>query len=95
MEETGWKLVHADVFRKPKASILLSISVGSGMQVLFVSAVTLGFALLGFLSPAHRGSLLQTAMLVYTFMGFLGGYMAATCCKVFTELSARLLLFRP
>jgi len=88
-EETGWKLVHADVFRKPKASILLSVSVGSGLQVLFMSVVTLGFALLGFLSPAHRGSLLQTTMLIYTFMGFLGGYTAAMCCKVFNPEEPR------
>merc|ERR1719174_1044658 len=29
-EETGWKLVHGDVFRAPKQSKLLSASIGSG-----------------------------------------------------------------
>lgn len=58
-EETGWKLVHGDVFRKPRFGKLLAVSVGSGVQILGMSVVTLIFALLGFLSPAHRGGLLQ------------------------------------
>jgi len=33
-EETGWKLVHGDVFRKPPYSKLLVSCVGCGMQLL-------------------------------------------------------------
>merc|ERR1719321_2015686 len=33
-EETGWKLVHGDVFRKPPHAKLLACSVGSGVQIL-------------------------------------------------------------
>merc|ERR1712190_609009 len=58
-EETGWKLVHGDVFRKPPHSKLLAVSVGSGIQLLVCSTVTLIFSAIGFLSPAHRGSILQ------------------------------------
>mmetsp|Transcript_100178 Transcript_100178/g.188759 ORF Transcript_100178/g.188759 Transcript_100178/m.188759 type:complete len:635 (+) Transcript_100178:60-1964(+) len=82
-EETGWKLVHGDVFRKPRHSKLLAVSVGSGMQMLGMSVVTLIFALLGFLSPAHRGGLLQSMMLLFTFMGVFAGYVAARMYKVF------------
>merc|ERR1712232_173579 len=57
-EETGWKLVHGDVFRKPAHARWLAVSVGSGVQILGMSVVTLFFALLGVLSPAHRGALL-------------------------------------
>ena len=32
-EETGWKLVHGDVFRKPPHSQILACSAGSGIQV--------------------------------------------------------------
>merc|ERR1719230_1881679 len=46
-EETGWKLVHGDVFRKPPYSCLLAVSVGSGMQILGMSVVTMLFALVG------------------------------------------------
>jgi len=82
-EETGWKLVHGDVFRKPQYSTLLCVVTGSGMQLLGMSVVTIVFALLGFLSPAHRGSLLQSMMLLFTLMGVLGGYTSARLCKVF------------
>lgn len=82
-EETGWKLVHGDVFRKPRFAKLLAVSVGCGMQVLGMCAVTLIFALLGFLSPAHRGGLLQSMMLLFTFMGCVAGYVSSRLCKVF------------
>merc|ERR1712216_300356 len=82
-EETGWKLVHGDVFRKPDYSTLLSVSVGSGMQVFGMSCVILIFALLGLLSPAHRGGLLQSCMLCFTLMGVLAGYTSARMCKIF------------
>merc|ERR1719352_1809547 len=82
-EETGWKLVHGDVFRKPKHSKLLAVCVGSGVQILGMSVVTLIFALLGFLSPAHRGGLLQSMMLLFTFMGVFAGYTSARLYKVF------------
>jgi transmembrane 9 superfamily protein 2/4 len=82
-EETGWKLVHGDVFRKPPQSVLLAVSVGSGMQILCMSIVTLIFALFGFLSPAHRGGLLQCMMLLFTFMGTVAGYTSARFCKLF------------
>jgi len=84
-EETGWKLVHGDVFRKPRFSKLLAVSVGSGMQIMGMSVVTLIFALLGFLSPAHRGGLLQSMMLLFTFMGVLAGYTTARFYKIFGQ----------
>merc|ERR1719394_1180850 len=82
-EETGWKLVHGDVFRKPRHSKLLAVSVGSGMQILGMSVVTLVFALFGFLSPAHRGALLQSMMLLFTFMGIFAGYFSSRLYKMF------------
>merc|ERR1719424_517313 len=82
-EETGWKLVHGDVFRKPKHSKMLAVALGSGSQILGMSVVTLIFALLGFLSPAHRGGLLQSMMLLFTFMGVFAGYTSARLYKVF------------
>ncbi len=54
-EESGWKLVHGDVFRPPSFSpMLLSIMCGTGMQVLAMTLSTITFALMGFLSPANR-----------------------------------------
>jgi len=82
-EETGWKLVHGDVFRRPPFSKLLVASLGSGCQVLGMTLVTLVFAALGFLSPAHRGGLLQSTLLLFTFMGFAGGYSSSRLYKTF------------
>lgn len=81
-EETGWKLVHGDVFRKPSHSKVLVAFVGSGVQLLGMAFVTLFFAALGFLSPAHRGGLLQSTLLLFTFMGVPGGYASAKLYKL-------------
>jgi|Transcript_1809 transmembrane 9 superfamily protein 2/4 len=82
-EETGWKLVHGDVFRKPRYSKALVASLGSGVQLLGMAVVMLTFAALGFLSPAHRGGLLQSTLLLFTFMGIPGGYASARVFKLF------------
>jgi len=82
-EETGWKLVHGDVFRKPSFSKLLAVSVGCGAQILGMSVVTLICALLGFLSPEHRGALLQSMMVLFAIMGVLAGYVQAKLYRLF------------
>lgn len=82
-EETGWKLVHGDVFRKPRHSKVLAVSIGSGVQIFLMSFVTLAFALFGMLSPAHRGALLQCCLLLYTFMGIAAGYVTSRLYKMF------------
>merc|ERR1719327_475997 len=82
-EESGWKLVHGDVFRAPPYPAVLAATVGSGVQILGMSTVTLLFAVLGFLSPAHRGALLQSMMLVFTSMGVPAGYASSRLAKVF------------
>ena len=42
MEETGWKLVHGDVFRPPRYTRLLSALVGSGVQVFSSTLFVIG-----------------------------------------------------
>mmetsp|Transcript_92510 Transcript_92510/g.193407 ORF Transcript_92510/g.193407 Transcript_92510/m.193407 type:complete len:640 (+) Transcript_92510:47-1966(+) len=81
-EETGWKLVHGDVFRKPRHSKALAVSIGSGVQLLVCSVVTLVFSAAGFLSPVHRGSILQGMLLLFTFAGSLAGYVSARFYKM-------------
>lgn len=41
-EDYGWKLVHGDVFRPPTRSMLLAVFVGSGTQLIAMTALTLG-----------------------------------------------------
>jgi len=82
VEETGWKLVHGDVFRKPPHSRFLAVAVGTGIQLLVCACVTLIFSAAGFLSPVHRGSILQGMLLLFTFAGILGGYVSARFYKM-------------
>jgi len=82
VEETGWKLVHGDVFRKPPHSKLLAVAVGSGVQLLLASVVALIFSAVGFLSPVHRGSILQGMLLLFTFAGGVGGYTSTRLYKM-------------
>lgn len=74
-EESGWKLVHADVFRPPQtAPMLFAVMVGTGVQLGLMTLATLSFALIGLLSPANRGSLLTAFILIFVFMGASAGY---------------------
>ena len=84
-EEFGWKLVHADVFRPPQHAMLLSVLLGSGVQVFFMTLITLFFAFLGFLSPANRGSLMTCALVMYVCLGTPAGYVSARLCKFFGD----------
>lgn len=82
-EEFGWKLVHGDVFRPPRKGMLLAVLLGSGVQVFCMSIITLGFACLGFLSPANRGSLMTCAMVLFVLLGTPAGYVSARIYKSF------------
>lgn len=41
LEETGWKLVHGDVFRPPVHSRFFAAVIGSGIQVFFMALITI------------------------------------------------------
>ena len=82
-EDSGWKLVHGDVFRPPRNPLLLSVFLGNGAQLFVMTGTTIIFALLGFLSPSNRGSLGTVMILLYTLFGFIGGYVSARMYKTF------------
>lgn len=71
------------MFRPPRKGMLLSVLLGSGVQVFCMSFVTLIFACLGFLSPANRGALMTCAMVVYVLLGSPAGYVSARIYKSF------------
>ena len=75
-EESGWKLVSGDVFRAPASSAALCVHVGSGVQIMAACLVTLVLASLGFLSPASRGALLTTGMVLYVLLSGTAGLSA-------------------
>lgn len=83
-EESGWKLVHGDVFRPPATyPMLFSVFVGSGVQLCCMGVATLSFALLGLLSPANRGSLITAFILLFVFMGSFAGFYSSSIYKMF------------
>ncbi|KAK3426761.1 hypothetical protein EUGRSUZ_F03131 [Eucalyptus grandis] len=82
-EETGWKLVHGDVFRAPINPGLLCVYVGTGVQIFAMALVTMIFALLGFLSPSNRGGLMTAMVLLWVFMGLFAGYSSSRLYKMF------------
>ncbi len=82
-DDGGWKLVHGDVFRAPQHSLLLSVFIGSGFQLLLMCIVAIIFALLGLLSPSNRGSLGTAIVLLYAFFGIAGGFLSAYVYKFF------------
>ncbi|TRY63474.1 hypothetical protein TCAL_02093 [Tigriopus californicus] len=81
IEETGWKLVHGDVFRPPTHNRMFAAIIGSGIQIFCMMFVTIFFAMLGMLSPASRGALLTASIFLYEFMGLVGGYYAGRLYK--------------
>jgi len=84
LEEKGWKLVHADVFRPPSYSpLLLSVCCGTGAQLLCMTFWTIIFSAMGFLSPARRGALLMAELVFYVLMGVVSGYVTARLYKTF------------
>ncbi|CAO2815962.1 unnamed protein product [Amaranthus hypochondriacus] len=82
-EETGWKLVHGDVFRPPVNSDLLCVYAGTGVQCFGMMLVTMMFAVLGFLSPSNRGGLMTAMLFLWVFMGIFAGYASARLYKMF------------
>ena len=82
-EESGWKLVHADVFRPPKYPLFFCVCAGTGLQVLCCASVSIVFAVLGFLSPANRGSLATAVLVLFATAGTVAGYGSARLYKTF------------
>ena len=46
-EESGWKLVHGDVFRPPRNLVLLSAVVGTGAQLAMLVLLVILVAIVG------------------------------------------------
>ena len=83
-EETGWKLVHQDVFRPPTTCpMFLCVFIGGGVQVLVMALLTIAFAAVGFISPANRGSLMFVMLVLFALMGTFAGYHCARLYKTF------------
>uniref|UniRef100_A0A673UT92 Transmembrane 9 superfamily member n=2 Tax=Suricata suricatta TaxID=37032 RepID=A0A673UT92_SURSU len=80
-EESGWKLLHGDIFRPPRSRMLLSVFLGQGTHILIMTFITLVVACLGFLSPPNRGSLMTCTVVLWVLLGTVAGYVSARMYK--------------
>jgi transmembrane 9 superfamily member 2/4 len=84
VDERGWKLVHADVFRPPQNyPMLYCVFCGSGAQLALTVLMAIIFSAIGFLSPARRGSLMNAFLAFYVLCGVLAGYVSSKLYKSF------------
>nr|KJB77693.1 hypothetical protein B456_012G151500 [Gossypium raimondii] len=74
-EESGWKLVHGDVFRPPRYLALLSAVVGTGAQLAMLVLLVILLAIVGTLYVG-RGAIVTTFILCYAFTSFISGYVS-------------------
>ena len=80
-EETGWKLIHADVFRAPPNLSIFSAFVGAGTHLFAMTLLLLSLAVGGFFSLARRGSIVAACILLYVLCSAVGGYASARLYK--------------
>eukprot|EP00535_Pseudo-nitzschia_heimii_P011933 CAMPEP_0197196288 /NCGR_PEP_ID=MMETSP1423-20130617/32274_1 /TAXON_ID=476441 /ORGANISM="Pseudo-nitzschia heimii, Strain UNC1101" /LENGTH=627 /DNA_ID=CAMNT_0042650073 /DNA_START=53 /DNA_END=1936 /DNA_ORIENTATION=+ len=73
-EESGWKLIHGDVFRFPENSSLFCAAVGVGNQLIVTTFCHLVLALTGLISTTRRGSLLAGVVVLYCMTSFVAGF---------------------
>ncbi len=83
-DERGWMLVHGDVFRPPQyRPMLLSVFVATGLQLFFITLVTviLGFTKISSPVPfehegtiLRHGTMLTAVILIYVLTGCIAGY---------------------
>lgn len=57
-EESGWKLVHGDVFRPPRNLVVLSAVVGTGAQLALLVLLVILMAIVGTLYVGYVEDLL-------------------------------------
>jgi len=81
-EETGWKLVHGDVFRPPQFSpMLLSVMVGTGAQIGLAFAFAMVLAILNVTNSMKKGQILTSMILLYVLCGSIAGFVSARIYK--------------
>ncbi|PIA47107.1 hypothetical protein AQUCO_01400066v1 [Aquilegia coerulea] len=74
-EESGWKLVHGDVFRPPRNLVILSAVVGTGAQLAMLILLVILLAIIGMLYVG-RGAIVTTFIVCYALTSFISGYVS-------------------
>ena len=85
-EETGWKMIHGDVFRSPQLLNLFAAFVGSGAQIFATVLILLTCVLVGVFKATKRGALLTAVILIYALCGVAGGIVSG---RIFKQLKGK------
>jgi len=83
-EETGWKLLHADVFRAPKHRLFFCSAVGAGVQLFSAVVMIVGVGCIGVFY--QRGAVASAGVVSYMVTAAVGATAARTSTR---SLAAR------
>mmetsp|Transcript_7944 Transcript_7944/g.11332 ORF Transcript_7944/g.11332 Transcript_7944/m.11332 type:complete len:671 (+) Transcript_7944:67-2079(+) len=89
-EESGWKQVHGDVFRKPSLLPVFAAILGSGWQLI---VLTLGVMLFAVAGPLHgelhedRGEVQHAIIWCYALSSVISGYSSGSYFKMYYATS--------
>ncbi|KAL4183336.1 hypothetical protein AMTRI_Chr11g154670 [Amborella trichopoda] len=81
-EESGWKLVHGDVFRPPRNLVILSAVVGTGAQLAMLVLLVILLAIVGMLYIG-RGAIVTTFIVCYALTSFISGHSMILTASLF------------
>ena len=76
-DESGWKLIHGDVFRAPQHLSWVCALVGTGSQ-LFVIAIVVMLYTITFDSYEERSKILNLTLLLYILTSLISGYRSGS-----------------
>jgi hypothetical protein len=85
-EESGWKLIHGDVFRFPENPKLFCAAVGVGNQLLVLTFFHLTLALTGLISTTRRGSIMAGVVVLYCLTSSISSY---TAVRLYRQMGGR------
>uniref|UniRef100_A0A7S0WFB7 Transmembrane 9 superfamily member n=1 Tax=Chlamydomonas leiostraca TaxID=1034604 RepID=A0A7S0WFB7_9CHLO len=76
-EESGWKMVHGDVFRPPRNLVLLAACVGTGAQLALLALGVVALTIAGSFFE-ERGTILTAFIVCYALTSCVGGYVSGS-----------------
>mmetsp|Transcript_8620 Transcript_8620/g.14878 ORF Transcript_8620/g.14878 Transcript_8620/m.14878 type:complete len:589 (-) Transcript_8620:493-2259(-) len=80
-EDTGWKLIHGDVFRFPRRVNVFSSIIGIGTHLLVIILCIFFLALVGVFYPYNRGAMYKASVVLYAVTSGISGYVGASWYK--------------
>mmetsp|Transcript_15995 Transcript_15995/g.25064 ORF Transcript_15995/g.25064 Transcript_15995/m.25064 type:complete len:455 (+) Transcript_15995:542-1906(+) len=80
-DESGWKLIHGDVFRFPENKMLFTAILGAGTHLFCIACILLVLALFSIFSPTKKGAISTVVLILYALTAGSSGYVASFMYK--------------